>query len=168
MKKVFILVLVFACLIGLAGCDPAMHHLSKEELLENTVKIELVYYENEDPESVNIRRDRKPKYDFSKATLLATLDESRFEDILTDLSGSGYTYYARALNEPMGKTLVLHQSNGNMIVLFGCTYTNKKGSNKYYGNCYVFDKDGVFIDLIGDVGYLFSDRIESTYFKNDP
>ena len=36
------------------------------------------------------------------------------------------------------------------------------------GDCYVFDENGVFIEHIGDVGYLFSDTIESTYFQSTP
>ena len=54
MKKLtaLILTVVFlvACLFVLIGCDPVQSKLDVNELLSNTVKIELVYYKNENPE----------------------------------------------------------------------------------------------------------------------
>lgn len=164
MKKALVIVLVLTCLLGLVGCDPATNNLSKDELLANTVKIELIDYENESPELLTLSGIKKPKFDYNKATLIATLDESRFEDIINHVAENDYLDFGTALNEPMGKTLVLYQSNGNMIVLYGCSYTNEKDKTFYYGDCYVFDEDGVFIEYIGDVDHLFSDMIESTYF----
>ena len=67
-----------------------------------------------------------------------------------------------------GKTMILYQSDGNMIVLFGCVYTNEKNKTFYYGDSYVFDENGVFVEYIGDVGQDFGDWIESTYFSNNP
>ena len=168
MKKALIIVLVLTCLFGLVGCDPAVKTLYKDELLANTTKIELVDYENENPELLNLSRKEKPRFDFNKATLIATLDETHFEDILSDVAEIDYLDFGTALNEPMGKTLVLHQSNGNMIVLFGCVYTNEKDKTFYYGDCFVFDENGVFVEYIGDVGYLFLDEVESSYFQNNP
>jgi len=77
-------------------------------------------------------------------------------------------YYGKALNEPMGKTLVLYQSYGTMVVLYGCVYTNEKNKTFYYGDCYMFDKNGALVKYIGDVGHLFSDTIEAKYFANNP
>ena len=79
MKKSLIIVLVLTCLFGLVGCDPAVKTLYKDELLTNTTKIELVDYENENPELLNLSRKEKPRFDFNKATLIATLDETHFE-----------------------------------------------------------------------------------------
>ena len=170
MKKALIIVLVLTCLFGLVACDPGVSYLNKDELLANTVKIELVYYENKNPELLNIRRTRgeKPHFDFNKATVMATLDESHFKDLLNEVTDTRYTFYGTSLNEPMGKTLILYQSNGNMIVLFGCVYTNEKNITFYYGDCFVFDENGVFVEYIGDVGYLFLDEVESSYFQNNP
>lgn len=167
MKKFLAALLVIICLFALVGCDPGMNTINKDELLAGTIKIELYDYENDDPKLVNINAWSKPSFDFNKATLIGTLDEEHFEDILNEVAERYYTFYNRALNEPMEKTLVLHQNNGNMIVLFGCIYTNENNGKRYYGNCYVFDKNGVFVELIGDVDYLFLDHVESTYFKDN-
>ena len=166
MKKVLIIVLTLTCLLGMVGCDPGINNLSKGELLADTVKIELYDYKNENPELLRLSR-KKPSFDFNKATLIATLDESRFEEILNDIAEQNYLDFGTALNEPMGKTLVLHQSNGNMIVLFGCVYETKN-STYYYGDCYMFDKNGVLVEYIGgDVSHVFIDEIESTYFQTE-
>ena len=167
-SSVLILVGLLSCLIGLTGCDPGTRHIDANQLLANTVKIELINYENNDPEFVRINGKKKPVFDFNKVTLIATLDESRFEDILNDVAKTEFLYFGNALNEPMGKTLVLYQSDGNMIVLYGCVYTDKKGEAKYPGDCYIFNKEGELVEYIGRVGYLFSDYIESTYFDASP
>jgi len=168
MKKVLIIMLVLTCLSGLVGCDPGVNNLYKEELLANTVKIELIDYENENPELLTLSGKKKPRFDFNKATLIATLDETHFEGILNDVTVFDYLDFGTALNEPMGKTLVLYQSNGNMIVLFGCVYTNEKNKTFHYGGSYVFDENGVFVEYIGDVGQDFGDWIKSTYFSSNP
>ena len=168
MKKILIIMLVLTCLLGLVGCDPGTNHLYKDELIANTVRIEFFHYENEEPKLLNLGEKEKPSFDLSKATLIATLDESHFEDILSDVAEIDFQVFGTALNEPMGKTLVLYQSNGEMIVLFGCVYTNEEDKTWYYGDCYVFDENGVFVEHIGDVGYLFLDMVETTYFENNP
>ncbi len=161
MKRLPIIFLVLICLLGLGGCDPLMNYLDKDDLLENTVKIELVDYENENPKLLNVNAKKKPTFDFNKATLIAEIDESRYEDILTGLTKGGYTYYGTALNEPMGKTMVIYQQNGNMIVIFGCAYTNERNDTRYYGGVYIFDKDGVLVEYIGNMGHHFSEQVTS-------
>ena len=168
MKKVLSFICVLCCLLLLVGCDPGTNHIDRDELFANTVKIELYDYKNENPELLRINGKEKPRFDFNKATLIATLDESDFENILNDISEDVYLVFGTALNEPMGKTLVLHQSNGNMIVLFGCTYTDDNNKTFYYGDCNVFDSEGVFVENVGDVGHLFGDMIESKYFQATP
>lgn len=167
MKKRLIIMMVLICMLGLVACDPGVNHLNKDELLANTVKIELYCYENENPKILRIGAKEMPHFDYTKATLISTLDESRFEDIIEDVVAYDYRVVRTALNEPMGKTLVLSQNNGNMIVLFGCTYTNEKCKTFYYGDCCVFDNNGVFVEYVGDVGQLFGDWVESTYFQNN-
>ena len=168
MKKALIVVLILTCLLGLVGCDPGVNNLYKDELLANTVKIELFHYENKNPKLLRTSAREKPSFDFNKATLIATLDETHFEDIINDVTQIDYFVFGTALNEPMGKTLVLYQNNGNIIVLYGCVYTNEKNKTFYYGDCYIFDENGVFVEYIGDVGYLFLDEIEATYFQKNP
>lgn len=167
MKKALALICIFSCLLFFVSCDPGTNHIDKDELIANTVRIELHDYENENPKILRINGRKKPKFDFNKATLIATLDESHFDNILNDIAMVDYLLFGTALNEPIGKTLVLYQSNGNMIVLFGCVYTNKNNETYYYGDCYLFDKNGQFIDYLGDCDSDFIDCIETKYFQNN-
>ena len=169
MKKALVVVLVLSCLLLLVGCDPAQGYLHKDELIANTVRIDLVEYKNESPRILNLRWGKqKPSFDLNNATFIATLDEAYFEAFLDEITAYAYHNYSNALNEPMGKTVILYQENGNMIVLFGCPYTNEQGETWYYGDCYIFDESGVFAEYIGKVGYLFGDQVASEYFGYNP
>lgn len=163
------LVCVLACLFSFVGCDPAVISLDTDELLANTVKVELVDYENDNYKLIhNLDGEKKPIFDFSKTTLIATLDDSKIEDVITDLGHYGYLYWGRTGNEPIGKTLILYQSNGDMVVFYGCIHKNKRGITSYPGACVVFDKDGKYIKYIGDFGYAGMNNIVSKYFPYAP
>lgn len=167
MKKIVMILLVLTCLLGIAGCDPRWSSIDGDELLENTVKIELYNYENTNPKKLKLNRKKKPVFDFDKATFIAELDESRFEDLIMDMDGHECYLFGDALNEPIGKTMVLYQDNGNMVVLCSCVYKKENRPTKYYGECNIFDENGVFIEHIGRTGSDYVDMLESLYFEND-
>ena len=166
MKKGFVIVLVLACLLGLVACDPGHIHIDEQELLHNTVKIELYNYENTSPKHIPLRKNSSiPNFDFNKATLIAALEDSRFEDVITDIADQIFMAYAKTLNEPIGKTIVLYQANGNMVVIFGCTYENSIGIKRYYGQGSIYDENGVFVEYIGVIHSDYVDYLESEYFE---
>lgn len=167
MRKNILIVFVLTCLIGLVGCDPGTNTIDGDELLENTVKIELYYYENTSPKLVKLNGKNMPTFDFSKATFIAALDESLFEDVLKDIAEQECLVYGNALNAPIGKTMILYQENGNMVVLFSCVYEDENKLTRYYGECNVFDEKGVFIEHIGRIGSDYVDTLESTYFESN-
>ena len=167
MKKALIIMLALICLLGLVGCDPGVKTLDEGELLENTVKIELFYYENTNPELINLNSKKTPSFDFSKATFIAALDESLFEDVVKDIAKQECLIFGNALNEPIGKAIILYQNNGNMIVLCSCVYKKENAPTKYYGECNIFDENGMFIEHIGRVGSDYVDTLEAQYFENN-
>ena len=167
MKKALIIILALICLLGLVGCDPGVKTLDRGELLENTVKIELYYYENTDPKLINLNSKKTPSFDFSKATFIAALEESHFEDVVKDIAEQECLIFGNALNEPIGKTIILYQNNGNMIVLCSCVYKEENAPAKYYGECNVFDENGVFVEHIGRIGRDYVDTLESRYFNDN-
>lgn len=128
MKRVLIIAFVFACIFGLVGCDPGTNTIDGDALLKNTVKIELFNYANTTPNLRNLNGKNSPLFDFSKATFIAALDEEHFEDVIQNIAEQECFVYGKALNEPIGKTMVLYQENGNMVVLFGCEYKEGKNS----------------------------------------
>ena len=166
MKKFLsFIVCMILSLFCFAGCDPGFNAIDAEETIANTVKIELVDYKNENPKFLKLKKEEKPKFDFSKATLIATLDDSQFENIINDMSKMTLLIYPRALNEPIGKTIILYQQNGDIIVLYDSVYTNNKGNVLYYSGCTKFDKNGVFIEYLGDLGSDRFNSLLSTYFN---
>ena len=167
MKKILIIVLFLACLLGLVGCDPGRHRLDANELLSNTVRIELVHYENTNPKVLRIGRRKTPIFDFCNATPIATLADSHIEEVVKDIAARDLYLIGRTLNQPIGKTLILYQRDGNMIVLFGCAYENKKGDTKYYGMCNIFDENGQFVEYLGDISHDYVDTLEAKYFEGD-
>ncbi len=166
MKRALIIVFVLTCLLGLVGCDPGTRRIDGDELLKNTVKIELYNYENTNPKLRNQNGKKSPIFDFDKATFIAELDESHFEDVIKDIAEQECLVFERVLNEPIGKTMILYQENGNMVVLFSCVYKNGKKLTRYYGECNIFDENGAFLEHIGRIGSDYVDMLESTYFGN--
>ena len=167
MKRVLSIAFVLICLLGLVGCDPGWDEIDGDELLENTVKIALFDYENTNPKLLKLHRKKKPVFDFSKATFVAELDESHFEDVIKDMDGRQCLLFGNALNEPIGKTMVLYQESGNMVVLFGCVYKDGNQPTKYYGECNIFDENGMFIEQIGSIPSDYIDSLEAKYFETD-
>ena len=163
MKRIVTILLVLTCMLGLTGCDPGWGAIDGDELLEHTVKIELYNYENTNPKFLKLNRRKKPVFDFEKATFIAELEESRFEDLIMDMDGHECLLYGTALIEPIGKTLVLYQDNGNMIVLSSWIYIGDTGT-AYGCKCDIFDKDGNFIEHRGSVGHDYVNFLEG-YFN---
>ena len=97
MKRIVTILLVLTCMLGLTGCDPAWDEIDGDELLEHTVKIELYNYENTNPKFLKLNRRKKPVFDFEKATFIAELEESRFEDLIMDMDGHECLLYGTAL-----------------------------------------------------------------------
>lgn len=157
---------VLACILVLVGCDPGTNTIDGDELFKNTVKIELFNYENANPKLRNLNKKKLPIFDFSKTTFIASLDEAQFEDVIQNIAEQECFVYGNALNEPIGKTIVLYQENGNMVVLFSCVYQNGKKLTKYYGECNIFDENGTFIEHIGRIDSDYVDMLESKYFGN--
>ncbi len=168
MKKAIALVIALFCVVGLLGCDPGTNSIDADEILANTVKIELVHYNNPNPKLIRLGGRNSPIFDFSKVTLIATLDDSCIEDVVRDIAQKTFLVFGRTENEPIGTTLILYQSDGNMLVLYGCAYSNERGVTKYYGGCNVFDENGVFVEHLGDIGSEYIDGLERKYFNSNP
>lgn len=167
MKKRLIVLFVIASLFVLAGCDPGVNSLDKRTLLENTVKIELMEYENPAPKLVQPGKKDPSRFHFDNATSIATLDASRFEALITEIAQTELLLWGRTLNEPIGKTLVLYQKDGSMLVLFSTIYENKTGSKRYYACCNLYDENGTFVEYLGDLPTDYVATLEDRHFQTE-
>lgn len=127
MKKIILLVLIFVSFI-FAGCvsDPPVYLFDSDELITNTVKIELVECVNDNPEIIKVDDDTITSFDYNSANVLDKLDNIEFENFIIRLSTIRFHIDNRSVNKPIGKTLILHQKSGNMIVL-SCTSIESVG-----------------------------------------
>ena len=165
MKKILLIIMcVWISILSFVGCDPAFNYIKEEETLADTVKVELVDYKNESPKYIRLKKE-KPKFDFDKITLIATLDNSLIKDFVKDISQQTLLLYLTAANEPIGKTIILYQANGDMLVWYAGSYTNAKGKTSNYAGCTKFDKNGEFIQYLGHIDTATCmDIFEEKYF----
>ena len=90
------------------------------------------------------------------------------ESVVKDIAGNEFLVFGSVLREPIGKTMVLYQSDGKMIVLCSCVYVRKNGGKRYYGECNIFDENGKFVEHIGRIGSDYVDKLELQYFESKP
>lgn len=167
MKKLLIVISILVCLLTLTGCDPSTTTLTREEQVSHTIKIELVQYTNEKPKFVDIDGDNTPVFDFDKVSFIAELDEAYTEEVIQDIWQQELVCWGRSLNEPIGKTLILYQDDGNMLVLYGCVYKSGWRATRYYGECVMFDENGTFVEYFGDIPHEYVDQLAAEYFVSD-
>lgn len=150
MKKfnLVIVIMVFVSMF-LTGCDPETYYFDSTELIDNTIKIELVECQNDNPERIEVSEDNTPSFDYDNVELVDNLDDSHFESFIIELSSITFHIENYSANKPLGKTLILHQKNGDMIVL-SCTKVGDIG----YSFASKFDSNSNFITHIAN----FADR----------
>ena len=160
MRKFILVFIVLSVSIVLKGCDPATYYFDADVLISNTIKIELVECKNDDPELIEINEKNITSFDYDNVELIDSLDNSQFESFIKKLSNITFHKENYSVNKPIGKTLILHQKNGDMIVL-SCTLIDGTG----YSFVSEFDLDNNYITHIA----RFADRPQfelllNTYF----
>lgn len=159
-KYILSFVLLFS--IFLTGCvsDPKTYYFNSDKLIVDTTKIELVECKNDKLEMIEINEKNITSFDYDNVELIDNLDKSQFESFIIKLSSITFHKENYSANKPIGKTLILHQKNGDMIVL-SCTLIDGKG----YSFASKFDSSCNFISHIA----RFADRPQfelllNTYF----
>lgn len=140
MRKFILVFMIIVLLpIVLTGCDPATYYFDSNALIANTIKIELVECKNDKPEMIEVNEENITSFDYNNVELLDSLDKSQFESFIMELSSIAFHLENFSVNKPIGKTLVLHQKNGDMIVLsctliddLGYSFVSKFDSNNNY------------------------------------
>ena len=119
-----ILTFIILTLIVLTGCvsDPATYYFDSDDLIANTVKIEK-------PEMIEINEKNTTNFDYNTVEVIGDLDHRQFESFIVKLSSITFHKENFSVNKPIGKALILHQKNGDMLVL-SCTLID--------GICYSF------------------------------
>lgn len=162
MKK-YLWALIVLLSFFFVGCDPATYHFDADALIADTVKIELAECENDDPEEFFIDEDHIPSFDYGNAKIIDSLDPGQFESFIVGLAA--ITFHIEedySANMPIGRTLILHQSNGDMIVL-SCNGFD----GEYYSFASLFDSNSHFIAHIANFADAPSfDELLNAYFPS--
>lgn len=162
MKKFtsFLATLLIVCsLCAFAACDPGSYKFSRE-YLSDIVSIELISYDN--PENKHFvswvpdhTSDLKP-FDDSKLSVLETLDEDNFSQLIDTLCECEILYQYYAYDSPNGICLKLSYSNGDFLIV-SCDEVSYAG---YIGK---FSSDGGVAEFIG----CFCSRSDFEALVND-
>ena len=102
MKKTISCIMIICVLVSLGGCvwDPASYLFDYDELKEQIATVELINYENDEPEKIDDDSKILP-YNFDKEEVLETLVADKINDFVTDLSDIRFLDYSSFAKEPV-------------------------------------------------------------------
>ena len=145
MKKTISYIMIICVLVSLSGCawDPASYLFDYDELKERIATVELINYENDEPEKIDDDSKILP-YDFDKEEVLETLVVDKINDFVTDLSDIRFLDYSSFAKEPAGICIKITYKDGKFIIITSTLM------DVAYGLVEVFDSNGYPIERIGE------------------
>ena len=152
MRKFITILLLICMLMTLGGCDPAQIYFNFENLIVESV--ELICYENDDARKIYDNIAFVKPFDFSRVTILATLDEDKINDFSHDLSKIPFLNWWWILDSPTGKCIRINYVDGRFDIIccevqFTCVY-NADGTARY---------------VLGDGGIIVEGLVENYFVK---
>lgn len=145
MKKRIVMITCLCIFVLLNGCvsDPPTYFFDYEKLKEQIASVELINYENDNPEIIKDASEVMP-FDFAKMNVIETLDADKINDFILDLSETGFMDYSSFAKEPVGICIKITYKNGNFIIITSTLM------DVVYGIVEVFDSNGYPIEYIGE------------------
>ena len=145
MKKTISYIMIICVLVSLGGCvwDPASYLFDYDELKERIATVELINYENDEPEKIDDDIKILP-YDFNKEEVLETLAVDKIDDFTLDLSEIRFMDYSDFAKEPVGICIKITYKDGKFIIITSTLM------DVAYGLVEVFDSNGYPIERIGE------------------
>lgn len=137
--------IVCALISLLNGCvwDPAIYYFDYEKLKGQIEMVELINYENNDPEIIKDASNVLP-FNFSKVEVLETLPADKIDGFALDLSAIGFMDYSSFVKEPVGICIKITYKNGEFIIITSTLM------DIVYGIVEIFDSNGYPIEYIGE------------------
>ena len=140
-NRIFILLLVFLY-FPLAACDPAVNKYQYEEL-SGIVRVELIQYDNNEPELINtfLTNRHMQRFNFNKEELIETMDSDKKSDFIKELSEITLNNHWWQPDSHSEICLKIIYKNDDFQVI---SYSNSNGSlvTRY-------NKDGLLTNNIG-------------------
>ena len=116
MKKTISYIMIICVLVSLGGCvwDPASYLFDYDELKERIATVELINYENDEPEKIDDDSKILP-YDFNKEEVLETLAVDKIDDFTLDLSEIRFMDYSDFAKEPVGICIKITYKTASLL-----------------------------------------------------
>ena len=147
MKKMISYIMIICVLVSLGGCvwDPAITYFDYDELKEQIATVELINYENDNPEIIKDASEVMP-FDFDKEEVIETLDANKIDDFALDLSEIRFMNDSDFAKEAIGICIKITYENGEFIIITSTLI------DVAYALVEVFDSNGFSIEHIGKPG----------------
>ena len=140
--------MIICVLVSLGGCvwDPASYLFDYDELKEQIATVELINYENDNPEIIKDASEVMP-FDFNKEEVIETLDADKIDDFALDLSEIRFLINSKSADAPVGICIKITCANSEFIIISWTLIHDD-------GYCFVeiFNSQGDLIKHIGWVG----------------
>lgn len=159
MKKVFAVMLLFSLVFIMVACEPEMYFFDKQELLENTKRVELINYCTYDIYEIDSEDEILP-FDFEKMEVLETLEPSKYNDFFQELSDIQVHYDLTYSNTSLGISLKITYKNDNFVVISGTRI-----NDIVYGGVTHYNAQGEVIDFYGQSMYLRVIDLVNQFFE---
>lgn len=147
MKKIitiFVAILLVICsLCTFVACDPNTFYFDYDELKENVIRVELIYYDNPNAKKLFEQRDKVLPFDFDKMEIVEILSENEMDNFLHDLSEHPFMTDWIHSDSPIGYSIRIVYLNGDFEVI---SYYSENDYKWYSGGFYA---DGQVKRFIG-------------------
>lgn len=127
----------------MSGCDPITYRFDAEQLKQEAVRLELIYYENEDPKHTEVTEDMVLIFDPEKARLVQVLEQDKMDAFIDEFSMVRFHHGDICAEEPVGYGLRIVLQNDHFLIL-AAKVTKRHG----YGMAAEFDEDCNFVKHI--------------------
>ena len=150
--------IVLFCLLLGACTTPIDFFYDYTELRDNVIRIELIYYDNDQVAEVRENfwgNARHLNFDFDRVEHIEIMSEEHFEQFLSEISTTwGIVSFVQQYNSPHGIAILMHYENGDFDII----------TEDYVGR---FNNDGSFIEYMGKsrnlenlIAYFFETQVE--------
>ena len=163
MKRCFLVLLAVILCFTFTACDPSSYQFEYDELAAKVVRVELIEYNNPDQRKfaswVPDHMDDLLPFDRTKETVLETLEESNFPNLLRQLSRAEILYRYFAYDSPRGLCVKLTYASGDFLIV-SCN------SGQYSGYIGSFSKEGEVSEFYGCFsGYIYFETLVNNFFE---
>ena len=151
----FVLLILYGCIF-----EPEGYKFDYNDLKDNVISIELIYYDNFDAQIIE-RKNVEKSFDFTKMNIIKELDEKHLDEFILDMSNIDITMFDHMSETPIGESIKMNYRNGDSVVMSEISKGEKTW--RFVGR---FAKNGELINAIGGFWWSSYADLVNKYFNN--